>query len=397
MPEIAVLFHRLGPYHHARLEAAANVCHLNAIEFTAVDNTYSWDLVKASGNYAVIQLFADADIDTKPIGLIETRVDEVLTSIRADAVAIPGWSSPVALAALAWCRSTRTPAILMSDSTAHDEPRKPWKEWVKSRVVRQFSSALVAGLPHVEYAASLGMPRERIFTGYDVVDNTYFQTHSDAARQNATVLRKVHGLPDRYFLASNRFVEKKNLPRLVDAYAAYLRKAGEHAWSLVLVGDGPLMPAIRSQVERLGLEGHVHFPGFKQYDELPVYYGLASAFVQASTSEQWGLAVNEAMASGLPVLVSERCGCAPDLVRQGVNGFTFDPYDIDGLAGLMLRISDGQCDLAAMGRESRSIVSGFTPEIFAENMLKAAEAALAAPGQRLGWFDRALLWALMRR
>jgi 1,2-diacylglycerol 3-alpha-glucosyltransferase len=56
--------------------------------------------------------------------------------------------------------------------------------------------------------------------------------------------------------------------------------------------------------------------------------GLASAFIQASTTEQWGLVVNEAMASGLPVLVSERCGCAPDLVKNGVNGYTFDPYDI---------------------------------------------------------------------
>lgn len=379
------------------MKALSACSELNVLEFSAVDRIYNWDLTGASGNYAITQLFADADIDAKPIDLIEKRVDEVLANIRADAVAIPGWSSPAALAALAWCIKTQTPAILMSASTAHDERRRSWREWLKARVVRLYAAAIVGGSPHADYANVLGVPRERIFTGYDVVDNTYFQTHSDAARQNATVLRKAHGLPDQYFLASNRFIEKKNLPRLVDAYAAYLRQAGEHAWSLVLVGDGPLMVAIRSQVERLGLEGRVHFPGFKQYDELPVYYGLASAFVQASTSEQWGLVVNEAMASGLPVLVSERCGCAPDLVRQDVNGFTFDPYDIDGLAGLMLRISDGQCDLAAMGRESRSIVSGFTPRIFAENMLKAAEAALAAPGPRFGWFDKVLLWTLMRR
>lgn len=394
---LAINFCRIGPYHHARLVALGSRTCLVAVECSSIDKTYAWDTVSRKDEYQVVLLFKGEDVDALPMKVVTKRVNSVLAEIGADAVSIPGWSSPAALAVLAWCRRTRTPSILMSDSTAHDEPRKPWKEWVKSRVVRQFSSALVAGSPHVEYAASLSMPRERIFTGYDVVDNTYFQTNSDVARQNAAVLRKAHGLPDRYFLASNRFIEKKNLPRLLDAYAAYLRQAGEHAWSLVLVGDGPLMPAIRSQVERLGLEGRVHFPGFKQYDELPVYYGLASAFVQASTSEQWGLVVNEAMASGLPVLVSERCGCAPDLVRQGVNGFTFDPYDIDGLAGLMLRISDGQCDLAAMGRESRSIVSGFTPQVFAENMLKAAEAALAAPGPRFGWFDKVLLWTLMRR
>lgn len=397
MPDIAVLFHRLGPYHHARLKALSAVSDLAVVEFSAVDNTYGWNLVDPSEEYSVAQLFADADIDVKPVDLIESRINEALANSGADVVAIPGWSSPAALAALAWCCITQTPAVLMSASAEHDEQRRSWKEWFKSRVARLYAAAIVGGRPHADYANVLGIPRERIFTGYDVVDNAYFQERSDAARQDAAALRQAHGLPDRYFLASNRFIEKKNLPRLVDAYAAYLRQAGESAWSLVLLGDGPLMPAIRSQVQRLGLVGHVHFPGFKQYDELPVYYGLASAFIQASTSEQWGLVVNEAMASGLPVLVSERCGCAPDLVRQGVNGFTFDPYDIDGLAALMLRISGGECDLAALGQESRSVVSGFSPRTFAENMLKAAEAALAAPRPRIGWFDRALLWGLMRR
>ena len=60
-------------------------------------------------------------------------------------------------------------------------------------------------------------------------------------------------------------------------------------------------------------------------------YGLASAFVHPSTTEQWGLVVNEAAAAGLPLIVSERCGCAPELVRQGVTGFLFDPYDIDAI------------------------------------------------------------------
>ena len=66
---------------------------------------------------------------------------------------------------------------------------------------------------------------------------------------------------------------------------------------------------------------------------------IITAFVHASASEQWGLVVNEAMAAGLPVIVSERCGCAPDLVREGVNGLTFDPCDVAELAGLMERVA----------------------------------------------------------
>jgi len=81
------------------------------------------------------------------------------------------------------------------------------------------------------------------------------------------------------------------------------------------------------------------------------------------------------MASGLPVLVSEICGCANDLVQNGVNGFTFDPFDVEGLALLMLKMSSGQVDLEAMGAASRRIIDKWTPEVFARSLLQAIEAA----------------------
>lgn len=394
---LAVLFHRLGPYHIARLQALAANAAFSAVEFSKVDMTYAWDAVSTDGSYPVSTLFDDNGVETVSINILSTRMDGVLGSLNPRVIAIPGWSSPAALAALAWCCGAQTPAILMSDSTAHDEPRSWWKERVKSRVVRLFSSALVGGLPHLEYVAALGIERAVIFSGYDVVENAYFLAGAEKARTGGAAHRGRLGLPDRYFLASNRFIEKKNLSRLLDAYAAYVAGAGPAAWGLVLLGDGPLKPALVEQVTRLGLSDQVCFPGFKQYDELPVFYGLASAFIHASTSEQWGLVVNEAMASGLPVLVSERCGCAPDLVQNGVNGYTFDPYDTKLIADRMLQISSGNCDLMAMGQASREIIARWSPETFAAGMMKAATAALANPPPRAGWFDRALLWMLMRR
>jgi glycosyltransferase involved in cell wall biosynthesis len=105
----------------------------------------------------------------------------------------------------------------------------------------------------------------------------------------------------------------------------------------VLLGDGPLRETLNAQLSTLNLHSHVHLPGFKQYDELPVYYALANAFVHPSTSEQWGLVVNEAIASGLPVIVSERCGCVPDLVRD--NGVNFDPMDEHELASRLFKMA----------------------------------------------------------
>ena len=195
---------------------------------------------------------------------------------------------------------------------------------------------------------ALGMPRERIFLGYDAVDNDYFTKGAATARIAEREARKRgelsevrirYALPARYFLASARLIEKKNLPRLIDAYARYRSLARNEPWDLVLLGDGPLRPALCSQLHALGLDASVHLPGFIQYEELPVYYGLAETFVHASTTEQWGLVVNEAMASGLPVLVSNRCGCASDLVKEGENGIIFDPYKTDVIAWVMLGVA----------------------------------------------------------
>jgi glycosyltransferase involved in cell wall biosynthesis len=110
----------------------------------------------------------------------------------------------------------------------------------------------------------------------------------------------------------------------------------------------------------------MRFEGLKQVDELPACYAAADCFVLPSLSEPWGLVVNEAMASGLPVLISRRCGCARDLVREGENGFLFDPTRPDELARLMGLVADGGVDRAAMGAASRRIVSGFTVERFAQ-------------------------------
>jgi len=375
----------------------AGKCELTAIEFSSIDNTYAWDKVINENDYPVKTLFMDADIETKPFKDIVREVKNILNMTKPQVVAIPGWSSPAAIVALSWCCETGTPVVLMSASTAHDEPRILWKEWIKSRVVSLFSAAIVGGGPHAEYVSALGVKRDRIFTGYDVVDNAYFSTQSDVARRDEHKLRLQLDLPNRYFLASNRFIEKKNLQRLLDAYASYVSQLGANAWDLVLLGDGPLKSMLIDWVACLDITHKVRFLGFKQYAELPVYYGLANVFIQASTTEQWGLVVNEAMASGLPVLVSERCGCAHDLIKNGVNGFTFDPYDVDAITLCMLKVSENSCELAAMGQASQNIIRDWSPNIFAGNMLKAAEVALTVPCPKAGWFDRILMSLLVRR
>ncbi len=393
---LTILFHRLGPYHLARLGSAAQQGDLTAVELSGRDSTYAWDVAETGAGLRRLTVMPDADVDEQPVAAYRARLESLLDESRAEVVAIAGWSAPWALAALAWCRRAGVPAVLMSDSSAEDAPRTPLKEAIKRRVVGLYQAALVAGTRHQDYVTSLGMPPDRVFLGYDVVDNDHFSAGADRARQDAVEVRRRLGLPERYFLASARFIPKKNLSRLLAAYARYRDDAGDQAWHLVLLGDGPLRAELEAEITRLGIAGHVLLPGFLQYRELPAYYGLAGAFVHASTVEQWGLVVNEAMAAGLPVLLSERCGCAPDLLQPGVNGYTFDPCDTHALAQRMAQLAAAEGDRDAMAAASRRIIGRWTPEVFADGLWRAAAAARQFAAGDFGLLDRLLLQGLSR-
>jgi glycosyltransferase involved in cell wall biosynthesis len=158
----------------------------------------------------------------------------------------------------------------------------------------------------------------------------------------------------------------------------------------VVLGDGPLRETLDTQLSTLNLNEHVYLPGFKPYDELPVYYALANAFVHASTTEQWGLVVNEAIASGLPVIVSNRCGCAPELVNS--NGFTFDPTNEHELTARLLEMASlSDEERKHLGDNSYRIAANFAPERFGEGLERAASVAMRVPQKRFGVMDRALL------
>ncbi len=388
----ALLCDSLGPYHYARFNAANRLLAITAIEFSSLDQTNGWKPFDDDGGCPKITLFEDKPMNLQPGRLVMKRVRSVLDKLRPRVVVVSGWDAPASLTALCWCLETKTPTVLMSESQEKDERRVWWREMLKGRIVRLNSAGFAGGTPHAAYLKSLGIPEDRIFSGCDVVDNDYFAEGAESARQNSASLRKKFSLPDRYFLSSSRFVQKKNIFVVLRAYADYLRNA-QNPWNMVLLGDGPLKPEIVSLRRELGLVDKLILPGFKQYPELPVYYGLAGAFILASTSEQWGLVVNEAMASGLPLIVSSRCGCAPDLVKNGSNGFTFDPDNIEELSQHMSFISGDRCNPGEMGEASRGIISNWTPETFAVNLCGAVETAMKVPAARIGYIDKALLWS----
>lgn len=398
-----MIFDHFGPYHLARAKAAAEVMDVVCIELHAKSRSYGWEVAKEEN---ALDLTSLPDVGVRGRSerrKLEPHLAAALSEARPDVVAINGWGDFMSLESLRWCVQNGVPAIVMSESTAWDEPRRACREFLKRRVIRMFSAGLAGGTPQREYLAQLGMPVANVEIGYDAVDNDFFAAEAERWRSVEEGGRRP------YFLASARFIAKKNLKCLVAAYAEYRRS--KEPWGLVLLGDGELRGELVRQAENLGLDVRegtqweagsgsdrvLWLPGFRQIGELPRFYAGAGCFVHASMTEQWGLVVNEAMASGLPVIVSERCGCARDLVEDGVNGFCFDPEKPRELAELMLKVAEPDFPRQDLGNASRRIIGEFGPGRFASGLRAAAHTAMSRGAHRASWLDRAVLDLLCRR
>ena len=289
-----------------------------------------------------------------------------LSALNPASVMIPGYATLPALAAAVWARGHRRPSILMTETTPYDHVRVPWKEQVKSALVRTlFNFAVTGGKAHIRYLEQLSFPHDHIARYYDVVDNDLLTLRAEELRHSKA--RSISLPRSPYFLYVGRLAPEKNVEGLLAAWFLYRSRGGK--WPLVLVGDGPSSEALRYEARNSDFAEGVHFAGLRTSHELPLYYAFAGCFVLSSTREPWGLVVNEAMASGLPVLVSSRCGAAEDLVEEGRNGYTFDPTSEHQLAQYMSRISSLSADSRqSMGQQSLQLISAYSPHNFGQQV-----------------------------
>ena len=383
MIRVAVIWANLGPYHVARAKALArqeDVCP-TFIQLTSHDKHHSWTAGDGPFSDSVITL-AEADNEGFSAKDLERRLACSLENIRPDVVVASGYASPMRAAAR-WARSNHRACILMSMTTSLDHKRLGWKELIKKWLIRRyFDGALVGGSPQRDYLNSLGMSQDRIWERGNVVDNDHFDQKARLVRLIEQKERKRLGLPEQYLLFVGRFSPEKNLLRLLDAYSRY-RDAHPQGWRLVMVGNGPQQEELRERAS-LSVRGSIHWVKYQQSDQLPSYYSLSSGLILPSTSESWGLVVNEAMACSLPVLVSIRCGCASDLVHQGKNGYTFDPYNISEMAERMSVLASlGEAQRANMGQSSKEIIASYTPESWAASLVHCIATTVARRPRRV--------------
>ena len=371
---LAILFTNYGPYHLARVKqfqrhAKQIGWQVTGVELTRTGVAYKWETNLEDTLFNIISILGEQAPQNVNAWTLINQVCKTFRNIAPDVVIIGGYFRLAMIVALFWCKICHVPIILLSESKEDDSQRNWLLEHIKSCLIRCYTSALVGGKVHKRYLLKLGMPHQAIFLGYDVVGNETF------CPTKIRVLPSPLGRP--YFLTVNRFLPKKNILRMLSAYAKYCEAVPENRWDLVLCGDGPLREQIEQKIDGLVFGDSVHITGFLQQEELLPFFAHASCFIHASYQEQWGLVVNEAMAAGLPVLVSNTCGCFEDLVIEGVNGFGFDPEDVEELAALMIRMGSGTVDLIQMGEASLAHIANYSPDYFAKGLVDAVQYALA--------------------
>ncbi len=371
---IVVAYKTFGPYHIARLAHLARHVRskgiwLEGLALAGKQQDYPWLEEEGDGDglgFRNTTLFPGEMLENVPRVRIFKELLRYLRKIKPTVLFTSNYAS-LAMALLAiGTRMQGGQAVIMSDSTWLDSPRSTLREKAKRLSLMPYTAAFVSGVRAHSYIQHLGIPSERIVTGCDVVSNQTVVRHVTSAR---TELES----PRRDLLCVARLIPKKNHFLLIEAYALYRKEyATNRPLSLVLCGSGPLEQDLRCHANRCGVPD-ITFTGFVQQPSLFSWFAQARALVLPSVSEQWGLVVNEALAAGLPVLVSERCGCVPELVRAGDTGWSFDPEDVSGLAKLMAQVERlSEQELQRMGAAAEQLISSWDLDRFSAGIATLA-------------------------
>ena len=277
--------------------------------------------------------------------LIVPQVWKELRSGRYDLLWLHGHNYAANLIALLAAKTAGLP-VMMRGETHLGLTRGTIKSWLRRPLMgalyRSCDRLLAIGSANAAFYRAMGVPDRKIFLVPYSVDNDRFIESAKLTDEQRAKIRQRYNVPVKRpaVLYAAKFTRRKRPGDLLEAVRR-LKQETDRAFTVVMVGSGELERELLTFCTQHALD-NVVFIGFVNQTELPAIYGASDVFVLPSEHEPWGLAVNEAMCAGLPVVVSREVGCVPDLVKDGANGYTPATGDVDGFARVLQRlIEDG--------------------------------------------------------
>jgi glycosyltransferase involved in cell wall biosynthesis len=302
---------------------------------------FTWDVDLLSGYESrFLQNRATQPSADRFFGCDTPEIVGIIRDARFDAFIVCGWNLKSYWQAIRACRGYGVPVLVRGDSQLAT-PRSAVVRYAKRalypQLLKQFDGFLSVGKRNREYLQHYGVPAERIFFAPHFVDNDWFREKTREARPQRDILREKWNLPRAALVALfvGKFIPKKRPLDLLHA-AARVRERNLEVIP-AFIGSGELEADLRQTASNLNVPAL--FEGFRNQSELPAFYAAADVLALPSDGgETWGLVVNEAMACALPAIVSDAVGCAPDLIEEGVTGFTFPVGNTEALGERLLQI-----------------------------------------------------------
>lgn len=291
-----------------------------------------------------------------------------------DLVVLSGYDRVENWVMLLACMLLRRRRAVSCDSTRFDRPQIRWKTWAKRWFFSRCDGFIGYGQRSKEYLMSLGAAEKDIFIPCQAAalpdDYDASAVLARYRQQGAQV-----GQPPR-FLYVGRLAPVKGLGDLLEAFK--LVRSELPTAHLDIIGGGILERALRDHLDRLALTDAVTLLGPMELADIVPLFLNSMAMVLPSHSEPWGLVVNEALSFGCPVVVSDRCGCLPELVIDGVTGYCFGTGDVAALSAAMLRVLQLSDDRLTTAENCLRVVGAYTPERAAARMLEGYAQFLGA-------------------
>jgi L-malate glycosyltransferase len=350
---LVFLWDNFGPTHIDRAIAVRNHFRddkkLFLIQLFHESEVYGWHPADHSDGIPILSVTTRRSPPLSlPTAVAAFRLWRILWSLPRGHYFFHGYQRADTFVAALLMRLRGCKVYTMTDSKYDDHPRRMKKELFKSILKAPYHGALTASHRSAEYDKFHGIPAGRCAFGYDTLslDRVRRLAGTPPAPQGA-------GFGARHFTSIARLVPKKNLSMLLSAYKLYKDQVASPR-PLHLCGSGPLEQALRRQASDLEIEQHVVFRGWVQDEEISRTLGTTLAVLLPSLEEQFGLAIIEAQAMGLPVILSDSCGARDLLVRTGVNGFVVEADNPRGMAYFMTLLSEDETLWRRMALEAEA-------------------------------------------
>ncbi|MCF0055703.1 glycosyltransferase family 4 protein [Dyadobacter sp. CY356] len=315
------------------------------------------------------QVLFQTSLDKVKFGERRKALFKAFDEFKPTVLNVTGWFDYAQVLLMIYARMKGVKIVLSSESSSLDHNRSSIKEKIKSWIVNQADAFFCFGKSSADYLLTLGIKQSQIaVTNAAAIDEDVIRTNFELAKNQYQEI--ISSKSTRRFVYVGRLAEEKNLELLIRAFIAIKDNSKIPSdWKLLFVGDGPAREKLKEISGAYANKGIIEFAGGHPWYKVPAWLAKSDVLILPSKSEPWGLVVNEAMVCGMPVIVSEKCGCADDLVRNGVNGFLFNPESQPELEIALQFFIKNPEKIDSMGKESLKIIQPFSSKTVAKAMV----------------------------